>query len=248
MPYDIVTLQEQPALKEWVNEIHRQVWPPFLLQDPVSLRYWDRLLDEFAEYQLVLLEKEKVIGVGHSVPIQWVGAAMEDLPDGWDAALERGFANKEASAHPTALVGLSLVVMPEHQGKNLSRMILSTLKDLAVRKELRDLIVPVRPTFKSRYPKMAMGDYLSKFMQNGLPFDPWVRTHVKLGAKFLTLAHRSMVVTGRVKDWEKWTGRTFKRSGKFVVEGGLVPVTIDRRKDLGTYEEPNIWVRYELGG
>jgi GNAT superfamily N-acetyltransferase len=248
MSYDIVTLQEEPSLQDKVNRIHRRIWPPFLLQDPVSLRYWDRLLVEFAEYQLVLLEKGKVIGAGHSIPIQWVGAAMEDLPEGWDAALERGFANQESPSPPTALVGLSLVVAPEHQGKNLSRMILSTLKDMAVRKELRDLIVPVRPTFKSRYPRMAMGDYLSKFMRNGLPFDPWVRTHVKLGAKFLSLAHRSMVVTGTVKDWEAWTGRTFKRSGKYVVEGGLVTVTIDRRKDHGVYEEPNIWVRYELGG
>lgn len=210
--------------------------------------FWDRLLTEFAEYQLVLLEKDKVIGAGHSIPLQWVGAALEDLPEGWDAAIEKGFADKEKSNRPTALVGLSVVVVPEYQGKNLSRMIVSTLKDLSVRKEYRDVIIPVRPTMKSRYPKMPMGDYLSKIMRDGLPFDPWVRTHVKLGAKFMTLSHRSMVVTGTVEDWQDWTGMEFKRSGKIVVPGALVPVSIDKKQNEGRYEEPNIWVRYQLGG
>jgi GNAT superfamily N-acetyltransferase len=247
MPYDIVTLAEQPALIEPVNQIHQQVWPQFLFQDPVSRRYWGRLLTEFGDYQLVLVENEKIIGAAHSIPIKWVGA-LEDLPEGWDGALEKGFKDKEASFHPSALVGLSLVILPEYQGRNLSRMLLSTLKDLAVRKEIRDVLVPVRPTFKAKYPKMPMGDYLSKFMKDGLPFDPWVRTHVKLGAKFLRLAHKSMVITGTVADWQNWTGMKFKKSGDHIVPGALVPVFIDKKKNEGRYEEPNIWVRYELGG
>jgi len=247
MPYDIVTLAEQPALAQTVNQIHREAWPPFLLQDPVSRRYWDRLLAEFGEYQLVLLEGDKAVGAAHGIPFKWVGA-LEDLPEGWDGAVERGFRDKDESVHPTALVGLSVVILPEYQGKNLSRMLLSTLKDLAVRKELRDLIVPVRPSLKSKYPKLPMGDYLSKLMRDGLPFDPWVRTHMKLGAKFLAIAHRSMVITGTVAQWEEWTGKKFRKSGEYVVPGALVPVFIDRKKDEGLYEEPNVWVRYQLGG
>ena len=247
MPYDIVTLAEQPELAEAVNQIHRESWPKFLLQDAVSRRYWDRLLTEFSEYQLVLLEKDKAIGAAHGIPLKWVGA-LEDLPQGWDAAVEKGFRDKEQSLNPTALVGLSLVIHPDHQGRNLSRMLLSTLKDLAQRKEIRDMLVPVRPTMKSKYPKMPMGDYLSKLMRDGLPFDPWVRTHVKLGAKFLALAHQSMVVTGTVADWEKWTGKKFRKSGEHLVPGALVPVTIDRKKNEGIYAEPNVWVRYQLGG
>ena len=247
MPYDIVTLAEQPSLIETVHQIHQGAWPKFLLQDEVSLRYWDRLLTEFGEYQLVLLEGEKVIGAAHSIPLKWVGA-MEDLPGGWDRAVEKGFRDKQESLNPSTLVGLSLVILPEFQGRNLSRMLLSTLQDLAKRKEMRDVLVPVRPTMKSRYPKMAMGDYLSKLMSNGLPFDPWVRTHVKLGAKFLTIAHQSMVVTGTVAEWEEWTGKTFRKSGEHLVPGALVPVYIDRKKNEGVYEEPNVWVRYQLGG
>lgn len=247
MPYDIVTLAEQPELAQSVNQIHRESWPKFLLQEAVSRRYWDRLLTEFAEYQLVLLEKDKVIGAAHGIPLRWVGA-MEDLPQGWDAAVEKGFRDKEQALHPTALVGLSLVIHSDYQGRNLSRMLLSTLKDLAQRKEIRDVLVTVRPTMKSKYPKMPMGDYLSKLMKDGLPFDPWVRTHVKLGAKFLALAHQSMVVTGTVADWEGWTGKKFRKSGEHLVPGALVPVFIDRKKNEGIYEEPNIWVRYQLGG
>lgn len=247
MPYDIVTLAEQPALAEAVNQMHREAWPKFLLQDPVSRRYWDRLFSEFAKYQLVLLEGDKVIGASHGIPLKWVGA-LEDLPEGWDAAVERAFRGKDEGSKPSAVVGLSLVILPEYQGRNLSRMLLSTMKDLAKREEMQDVLVPVRPTMKSRYPKMPMGDYLSKLMRNGLPFDPWVRTHVKLGAKFLTIAHQSMVVTGTVKEWEDWTGKKFRKSGEHLVPGALVPVYIDRQKDEGVYEEPNVWVRYQLGG
>src|SRR5579859_896744 len=167
MPYDIVTLAEQPALAEAVNQIHRQAWPPFLFHDAVSQRYWDRLLLEFGEYQLVLLEDGKAIGAAHGMPLKWVGA-LEDLPEGWDEAVERGFGGKEQGANPSAVVGLSLVIQPEYQGRNLSRILLSTLHDLAKRKEMRDVLVPVRPTMKSKYPKLPMGDYLSKLMRDGL--------------------------------------------------------------------------------
>ena len=247
MPYDIVTLAEQPSLIETVNQIHREAWPQFLLHDQVWQRYWGRLLAEFGEYQLVLLEGDKVIGAAHGIPLKWVGA-LEDVPSGWDSAVERGFRDKEGSVNPTAVIGLSLVILPDYQGRNLSRMLLSTLHDLAKRKEMRDVLVPVRPTMKSKYPKMPMGDYLSKLMRDGLPFDPWVRTHVKLGAKFLNIAHQSMVVTGTVAEWEEWTGKKFRKSGEHLVPGALVPVYIDRKKDQGIYEEPNIWVRYRLGG
>jgi GNAT superfamily N-acetyltransferase len=247
MAYDIVTLAEQPSLIEAVNQIHRSAWPKFLLQDAISRRYWDRLLIEFGEYQLVLLEKDQVIGAAHGIPLKWVGA-LEDLPDGWDSAMEKGFRDKEEGLRSSALVGLSLVIHPDHQGKNLSRMLLSTMKDLAQRKEIGDVLVPVRPMMKNKYPKMPMGDYLSKLMRDGLPFDPWVRTHVKLGAKFLALAHQSMVVIGTVADWEEWTGKRFRKSGEYLVPGALAPVYIDRKKDEGIYFEPNIWVRYQLGG
>jgi hypothetical protein len=36
----------------------------------------------------------------------------------------------------------------------------------------------------------------------------------------------------------------FPESGDYVVEGALVPVTIDREGDIGRYADPNLWMRH----
>jgi hypothetical protein len=40
---------------------------------------------------------------------------------------------------------------------------------------------------------------------------------------------------------------TFPETGMCVVPGALVPVDIDRERDLGTYVEPNVWMRHATG-
>lgn len=37
---------------------------------------------------------------------------------------------------------------------------------------------------------------------------------------------------------------SFPESGEYVVPGALQPVRIDLQKDLGVYEEPNVWMRH----
>jgi hypothetical protein len=49
-----------------------------------------------------------------------------------------------------------------------------------------------------------------------------------------------------VADWESWTGIEFPETGIYVVAEALVPVEVDREKDLGTYVEPNVWMRHTL--
>ncbi len=44
--------------------------------------------------------------------------------------------------------------------------------------------------------------------------------------------------TGTVAQWENWTGMALPASGSYVVKGGLVPVLIDRGRDIGEYVEP----------
>lgn len=106
------------------------------------------------------------------------------------------------------------------------------------------LILPVRPTLKSQYPTIPMENYIN-WEKDGLPFDPWLRVHVKLGGKILKIANPSMVVEGTVADWQKWTGMYFGDSGNYIVRGALNPVNIDLKKDIGKYIEPNIWVSHK---
>ena len=64
--------------------------------------------------------------------------------------------------------------------------------------------------------------------------------------RLLAVAPVSMLVTGTVAEWEGWTEMAFPESGDYVVPGALVPVRIDRERDLGRYEEPNVWMRHPV--
>jgi hypothetical protein len=124
------------------------------------------------------------------------------------------------------------------------------MKRVAEERGLRALIAPVRPTLKYLCPLTPMNRYAKWRRKDGLPFDQWLRGHARLGAEFLKVAPKSMTITGSISEWEGWTGVSFPESGPYIVPGALQPVEIDLDRDLGTYEEPNVWMRHpvEEGG
>jgi hypothetical protein len=83
---------------------------------------------------------------------------------------------------------------------------------------------------------------------DGAPFDPWLRVHWRLGAEYLKTAPKATIITGTVAEWEDWTGMSFPESGEYVVPGALQPITINREQDVGTYPDPNIWIRHSVTG
>ena len=91
-----------------------------------------------------------------------------------------------------------------------------------------------------------MARYVRWRRPDGAPLDPWLRVHWRLGARVLGVAARSMVVEGRVRDWEGWTGMGFPASGDYVVPGALTTVRIDRARDRGRYAEPNVWMLHPV--
>jgi hypothetical protein len=107
-----------------------------------------------------------------------------------------------------------------------------------------ELIAPVRPTWKERYPLMPLERYAHWKREDGLPFDPWIRLHVRLGAELAEVCPESMRVTGTVAEWEEWTSLRFPEDGDYVVAGALVPVTF--AEGIGVYVEPNVWMRHRL--
>ena len=104
------------------------------------------------------------------------------------------------------------------------------------------LIAPVRPSWKSRYPLTPIESYVTWRRPDGTLLDPWLRTHERLGAEIVAIAPRSMTISGKVADWETWTGMVFPESGSYIVPGALVPIEIDRERDRGLYVEPNVWM------
>jgi hypothetical protein len=62
----------------------------------------------------------------------------------------------------------------------------------------------------------------------------------------LRVCPASTVVEADVGTWETWTGMPFPDSGPYVVPHALVPVEIDRERDVGRYVEPNVWMEHPL--
>jgi len=138
-------------------------------------------------------------------------------------------------------------VLPEHQAGGLSRVLLEALRDRAAAGGFERLAVPLRPSWKERYPLTPIERYVRGTRADGLPLDPWIRVHVRLGGEVLRPAPRSLLISGTVAEWERSTGLAFPESGEYVFPQGLGPVRIDREADRGTYWEPNVWIGHRSG-
>ena len=121
------------------------------------------------------------------------------------------------------------------------------MSDIAAAHGFADLIAPLRPTWKERYPLTPIDRYAFWTRGNGLPFAPWIRLHVRLGAEVLQPVERSMHITGTVAEWEEWTETAFPESGTYVFPHALATLEIDTAADRGEYWEPNVWVRHRVG-
>jgi hypothetical protein len=119
---------------------------------------------------------------------------------------------------------------------------IQAMRALAAEHGFGAALAPLRPVWKERYPLAAIDRYAAWTRADGLPFDPWIRAHVALGARMLRPEPRSLRISGTVADWEGWTGMAFPETGEYVFPQGLAPLAIDREADTGLYFEPNVWV------
>jgi GNAT superfamily N-acetyltransferase len=221
-------------------------WTPVSTNDPVGERYFGRLYRVFPAFQFMLYEGETPVATCNTIPVIWNldDAALSD--DGWRWALESGFALQARGASPTTLCAISITVARDYAGKGVSRHALAAMKAIAIQQGMNALIAPVRPTLKSKYPLTPMERYMRWTQADGAPFDPWLRTHWRAGARIVKVAPRSMITPGTVAQWEEWAGMKFPESGEYVVPDALNPVTVELEKDLITYVEPNVWMHHPV--
>jgi hypothetical protein len=102
------------------------------------------------------------------------------------------------------------------------------------------------PKWLSTTMKLYRTSYVQWTNDAGEPFDAWIRTHWRMGACIVKVAAESMIIRGRVAQWEKWTGMRFPESGEYIVPEVLVPVKIDHDADSGVYVEPNVSMVHQL--
>jgi GNAT superfamily N-acetyltransferase len=207
------------------------IWPEFLLHDAISNRYWSRLYIDFPDFQFLLLDDGQVVAEGNCVPVH-------GMPAHWRDAFLNAW---EQDGEPDRLCALAIIVSPAHQGAGLSRVMLEHMRGLAAAVG-GDLIAPVRPTMKERYPLIPIEEYAGWRREDGSHFDPWIRTHERVGGHVVGPVEGAMLVEGPVSRWQEWTDLDFPGDGDYVVPGALVPVSV--RDGHGTYREPCVWISH----
>ena len=251
----VATFAERPDLlaKVFEPEIQSAV-PEFMRHDPTgALYYGDSQLGRYLDYGLVAVdpaEPDRPVARAFSVPFAFPDAARgrQMLPDGgWDQVILWAHRDQLAGVRPTAVSALEIMVAPRLHGRGISRVMLAALRDNARRLGFSDLYGPLRPTDKHREPLTPFAEYVARRREDGLPYDSWVRTHLRLGARIVKVAPCSMVIAGTLAEWRQRTGLPFAESGPTIVPGALSPVHVSLEQDHAVYVEPNLWVRHPLG-
>jgi hypothetical protein len=234
MKLTIVTHAEHPELRGTMPEL----WPEFMRHDAVVTTFWPRLYELYADFQLWVVDRDarRTVGYACTLPVRWQGEAE---PRGVDWAMSNG-----VTGEPTTLCAIVAGIVPEYRDGGLSAAILRRMGAIAAAHGLDALIAPVRPTWKERYPLVPIERYLLWRREDGLLYDPWLRTHERLGAEIVGPAARSLTVAGSRDEWEEWTGLTFPEDGDYVVPQALVPVRFEGGR--GVYVEPNVWMKHPV--
>src|SRR4051795_3999116 len=142
------TASERPELLEPAWERTRDALPEYNNHGDVLNEYWPRLTEERPDFQFHLVaDNDEILARARSIPVRWSGT-VDDLPAGIDGAIARGF--DEGCAN--VLCALLIAVAAGAQGRGLSRVALEGMLGLARTHGLTDLIAPVRPSWKERYP------------------------------------------------------------------------------------------------
>lgn len=240
----VFTADERPDL--WMavraKDRFRSVWPEYNHHGNHSSRYFGALYPTHARLQVLVVDREtaQVVARGRTIPFRWDGS-LGDLPRGIDAV---GLRAVEEDADPTALSALAAEVLPDYQGRGLSGVVIKAMAAVARGDGLGALVAPVRPNWKDRYPITPIERYIEWRRSDGLPFDPWMRVHARLGASIVRPEPRSLEIRRPIADWQRWLAMEFPADGDYVFPGGLAPLTVTA--GVGEYWEPNVWMRHEL--
>jgi hypothetical protein len=238
----VYTAADRADLWESCRGSFHGVWPEYNRHGETAGRIFDALLPDYAGFQVLIYDaaREEVVGRGKTIPMSWDGT-LEDLPPGLDVAGTRALSQ---TTRADTLCALSAEVTLSAQGRNISRLVIAAMARQARSAGLKRFVAPVRPNRKDLYPTIDIEDYAAWQRHDGLPFDPWMRVHVRLGATILRPEPRSLLIEGTVREWESWTEMAFPAPGRYVFPGGLSLLEVDR--DRGTYWEPNVWMSHPL--
>jgi hypothetical protein len=243
MTFSIERFDARAWPDDQLEALFADAFPDFITADAVAKVYIGRVREWFADFNIMLVDDDEPVATGWGVPIRWNGQ-VGDLPSGYTDATRRAVELRESDGDADTFVICGGIVTRSLGRRGVATELLTALRDLPATSSLPKVIAPVRPTMKPLYPLTPIETFAGWLRPDGLPLDPWLRTHIRAGGRVLTTAPNSQTMTGTVEQWEKWTGLHLPSTGHYVIPDGLSPLYIDRQTDLGTYTEPNIWIQH----
>ncbi len=246
--YKIILLSENPDLKHSTDEKFKECWDEFMLCDEVSIKYREFRDKEFSDYHFYVVDNHRnVLAMCKSIPTHWNGSE-ESLPEGYDDALiyAINYYKTKGKSNWNTLLGTSICVFKENRNLGLSSFCVNAMKQICRNNGFQNLIIPVRPNFKHKYPLIEIDEYIKWTNSDERSFDPWVRTHLNIGGKIIRVAKKSMTIKGSIDEWEKWTKMQFLSTGKYIVAGALSPIEINYEEKTGVYYDPNVWIVHSI--
>ena len=246
--FQIITPNDLNDYRDRAGEISEVTWPEFMLHDPIANENWHELFDLFSDYQFAMLDTEtnRMAAMGNSLPFYW-DQPLEELPEGgWDWVFLKAIEDHKRGTKPNIQSAIQINIRPDYQSQGLSVKMVRAMRAIGEAKGFKYLVAPVRPNQKSKYPLISIDDYIKWTNDEGLPFDAWLRVHVRAGARIIKPCHEAMTIPGSCAEWEKWTGMKFPQTGQYVIPGALHPIEINVEKDEGVYIEPNVWMVHEI--
>ncbi|MGW2387156.1 N-acetyltransferase [Streptomyces sp. NPDC001658] len=243
----VSSLADRPEARERIVAM-ADSWQEYVIQDLVGYHHYGRIATELPQYvQFAEDERGEIVAHAYSVPFALDVEGRRELPArGWDEVLLWAFADLRRGTRPDTVSAISVTVAPHAQGRGLSGLMLSAMRDNARARGFGEVVAPVRPNAKHREPHTPIEEYARRVRPDGLPHDPWMRVHARAGATVDSVAPASMTVSGSLEQWRRWTGLPFDTAGDVEVPGALVPVRCEPERGYAVYVEPNVWMRHPL--
>lgn len=247
MDVSTCTLAERPDLIGRVWDMPDQ-WDEFIEHDPIGESLFGSVVRSYRQLGVVALDvDDQIVGHATAMAFRMDADGRRHLPDrGWDQALVWAQQDLVRGDVPDTACALEASVHTDWLGHGLSTELIGALRDAARAAGFATLVAPVRPSQKDLEPETSMEDYARRVRDDGLPADPWLRVHARLGGVIERVAPASQTITGTLEQWRAWSGVELPADGAVTFPGGLVPLQCIGKHDVAVYVEPNVWVRHDL--
>lgn len=223
-------------------------WDEFMDHDPIGESLFGSVVRSFRHLAVAATDpSDEIVAHATAMAFRLDADGRRELPDrGWDQALVWAHQDLVREVEPDTACALEASIHTDWLGQGLSQKVLAALRDAARSAGFATLLAPVRPSAKHHEPDTPMEEYARRTREDGLPTDPWLRVHARLGGVIERVAPASQTITGSLDEWRTWSGLDLQGSGPVHLPGGLVPLQCIADHGVAVYVEPNVWVRHDL--